>query len=73
MGPMSSSGPTSSQVTAIEMVFEPLVPRLLRNRHGRLVASGVYFWHVVTPSGEERVGKFTIVNPHRDPFGSARP
>jgi hypothetical protein len=44
----------------------------LRNRHGRLVASGVYFWHVVTPEGQERVGKFTIVNPHRDPFGSVR-
>jgi hypothetical protein len=38
----------------------------LRNRDGRLVASGPYFWHVVTPGGEERVGKFTIVNPHRD-------
>ena len=38
----------------------------LRNRSGQLVASGVYFWHVVTPQGEERVGKFTIINPHRD-------
>lgn len=38
----------------------------LRNRGGQLVASGVYFWHVVTPGGEEKVGKFTIVNPHRD-------
>lgn len=38
----------------------------LRNRGGQFVASGVYFWHVVTPGGEERVGKFTIVNPHRD-------
>lgn len=44
----------------------------LRNRYGRLVASGVYFWHVVTPEGQERVGKFTIVNPHRDPFGTVR-
>lgn len=38
----------------------------LRNRGGQLVASGVYFWHVVTPAGEEQVGKFTIVNPHRN-------
>lgn len=41
-------------------------PWNLRNRGGQLVASGVYFWHVVTPGGEETVGKFTIVNPHRD-------
>lgn len=41
-------------------------PWNLRNRGGHLVASGVYFWHVVTPGGEESVGKFTIVNPHRD-------
>ncbi|MFW6084476.1 MAG: T9SS C-terminal target domain-containing protein, partial [Gemmatimonadota bacterium] len=38
----------------------------LRNRSGQLVASGVYFWHVVTPQGDEHVGKFTIVNPHRE-------
>ena len=28
---------------------------------GRPVASGVYFFHVVTPEGDERVGKFTIL------------
>jgi len=41
-------------------------PWNLRNRGGQLVASGVYFWHVVTPGGDEQIGKFTIVNPHRD-------
>ncbi|MFO7588510.1 MAG: hypothetical protein R6X22_10600, partial [Gemmatimonadota bacterium] len=34
----------------------------LRNRNNQFVASGVYFYHVVTPEGAERVGKFTIVN-----------
>jgi hypothetical protein len=34
----------------------------LRNRNNQFVASGVYFFHVVTPAGDERVGKFTIVN-----------
>jgi hypothetical protein len=34
----------------------------LRNRNNQFVASGVYFFHVVTPEGDERVGKFTIVN-----------
>lgn len=42
------------------------VPWDLRNRSERLVASGVYFWHVVTPEGEEQVGKFTVINPHRE-------
>lgn len=37
----------------------------LRNRGGRFAASGVYFFHVVTPKGDERVGKFTIINPGR--------
>jgi hypothetical protein len=34
----------------------------LRNTSNQFVASGVYFFHVVTPEGDERVGKFTIVN-----------
>jgi len=34
----------------------------LRNRNNQFVASGVYFYHVATPAGDERVGKFTIVN-----------
>ncbi|MCL7985866.1 MAG: hypothetical protein M8872_11480, partial [marine benthic group bacterium] len=34
----------------------------LRNRNNQFVASGVYFFHVATPAGDERVGKFTIVN-----------
>jgi hypothetical protein len=34
----------------------------LRNRNNQFVASGVYFFHVETPSGQTRVGRFTIVN-----------
>ena len=34
----------------------------LRNWSNQFVASGVYFFHVITPEGDERVGKFTIVN-----------
>ncbi|MDP2483965.1 MAG: T9SS type A sorting domain-containing protein, partial [Candidatus Palauibacterales bacterium] len=34
----------------------------LRNRNNQFVASGVYFFHVVTPDGDEYVGKFTVVN-----------
>jgi hypothetical protein len=34
----------------------------VRNWSQQFVASGVYFFHVVTPAGDERVGKFTIVN-----------
>jgi len=33
----------------------------MRNRNNQFVASGVYFFHVMTPSGDEHVGKFTIV------------
>jgi hypothetical protein len=34
----------------------------LRNRNNQFVASGVYFYHLETPSGQERVGRFTVVN-----------
>jgi hypothetical protein len=34
----------------------------LRNRSNQFVASGVYFYHVSTPDGKSRVGKFTVVN-----------
>jgi len=34
----------------------------LRNRNNQFVASGVYFFHVVTPEGDEHVGKFTVIN-----------
>jgi hypothetical protein len=34
----------------------------MRNRNNQFVASGVYFYHVATPQGEEFVSKFTIVN-----------
>ena len=34
----------------------------LRNRNDQFVASGVYFFHVITPDGEAYVGKFTVVN-----------
>jgi len=32
-----------------------------RNRGGRLVASGVYFYHVETPDGVEKVGRMTVI------------
>jgi hypothetical protein len=34
----------------------------MRNRNNQFVASAVYFFHVVTPDGDEHVGKFTIIN-----------
>ena len=34
----------------------------LRNRSGQFVGSGVYFYHVSTPDGQQRVGKFTVIN-----------
>ncbi len=34
----------------------------VRNRNNQFVASGVYFFHVMTPNGDSHVGKFTIVN-----------
>jgi hypothetical protein len=34
----------------------------LRNRNNQFVASAVYFFHVVTPEGDEHVGKFTVIN-----------
>ena len=34
----------------------------VRNRNQQTVASGVYFYHVETPSGAEKIGRFTVVN-----------
>jgi hypothetical protein len=34
----------------------------LRNRNEQFVASGVYFFHVETPDGKTKVGRFTVVN-----------
>ena len=34
----------------------------LRNRNNQFVASGVYFYHVETPDGRSKVGRFTVVN-----------
>jgi hypothetical protein len=34
----------------------------LRNRNNQFVASGVYFYHVETPAGNTKVGRFTVVN-----------
>jgi hypothetical protein len=34
----------------------------LRSRAGKAVASGVYFFHVETPDGHQKVGRFTVVN-----------
>ena len=34
----------------------------LRNRNNQFVASGVYFYHIETPDGKTKVGRFTVVN-----------
>ena len=34
----------------------------MRNRNNQFVASGVYFYHVETPDGREKIGRFTVVN-----------
>ena len=34
----------------------------LRNRNNQVVASGVYFYHVETPDGKSKIGRFTLVN-----------
>jgi len=34
----------------------------MRNRDNQFIASGVYFFVVVTPEGDEHVGKFTVIN-----------
>jgi hypothetical protein len=34
----------------------------LRNRNEQVVASGVYFYHVETPDGKAKIGRFTLVN-----------
>jgi hypothetical protein len=34
----------------------------VRNRNNQFVASGVYFYHVETPEGFEKIGRFTVVN-----------
>ena len=33
----------------------------VRNRNEQVVASGVYFYHVVTPDGDTIVKKFTVI------------
>ncbi len=33
----------------------------LNTRNGRRVASGVYFYHIETPDGHARVGRFTVI------------
>jgi len=34
----------------------------LRNRNNQFVASGVYFYHVETPDGKSKLGRFTVIN-----------
>jgi hypothetical protein len=34
----------------------------LRNRNSQVVASGVYFYHVESATGQEKVSRFTVVN-----------
>jgi hypothetical protein len=33
----------------------------MRTRNNQFIASGVYFFHVETPNGKSKVGKFTVV------------
>jgi hypothetical protein len=33
----------------------------VKSRGGRLVASGVYFYHVEAPDGRTKIGRLTIV------------
>jgi hypothetical protein len=35
----------------------------LRTRNGKFVASGVYYFHVITPDGKSAIGKFTVIAP----------
>ena len=37
------------------------MPWDMRSRSGASIASGVYFFQVTTPEGDEHVGKFTVV------------
>ena len=37
----------------------------LRSRNARPVASGVYFFHIETPAGQQRVGRFTVLSAGR--------
>jgi hypothetical protein len=32
-----------------------------RNRGGQVVATGVYFYHVETPEGAEKIGRMTVI------------
>ncbi len=34
----------------------------VRNRNNQTVASAVYFYHIETPTGQEKIGRFTVVN-----------
>lgn len=34
----------------------------LRNRNNQFIASGVFFYHVETPDGRTKIGRFTVVN-----------
>lgn len=44
----------------------------VRNRNDQFVASGVYFYHLETPEGLERIGRFTVVNSSGLPSASAQ-
>lgn len=34
----------------------------VRNRNNQFIASGVYFFHVETPDGNQKIGRFTVIN-----------
>jgi hypothetical protein len=44
----------------------------VRNRNSQYVASGVYFYHVETPTGEEKIGRFVVINSSGLAVGSNR-
>jgi hypothetical protein len=58
----SMSGVLVDIVTHDDPTGAGRAPWDLRNRSNQFVASGVYFYHVSTPDGKSRVGKFTVVN-----------
>ncbi len=50
------------QVLEHNAVFGGELTWNVRNRNNQFVASGVYFFHVETPDGREKIGRFTVVN-----------
>jgi hypothetical protein len=58
----STSGILVNVITHNDVSWGSQATWNLRNRNNQFVASGVYFYHVETPAGQTKVGRFTIVN-----------